>query len=339
MRVPMRDATNPLVSVVTPVYNGEAFLEECIESVLNQSYTNWEYIIVNNSSSDRTPAIIDAYARKDNRIKVCHTSELLPIMKNWNFALGQISAESKYCKVVHADDWLFPECLYRMIEIAESNPSVGLVGAYSLWGDKVVSDRLPYPSHFMRGQEIARLTLLDKIYPFWSPTSLLIRSDIIGRRRPYYAEKEGRLHADVEASYEVLRDADFGFVHQVLTFIRTHEASVTSTAAAPFNTYILTNLDLYTTYGPVFLTDSEFRSQLKLKLKKYYRFLAQSVFELREVEFWRYHHRTLQEYGTSLNPIKLLSVAIEELIRTPVSKVKVFIISAVGHLKKIVSAH
>ena len=102
----MSKNAQPLVSVVTPVYNGDRYLDECIQSVLAQSYENLEYIIVNNCSTDRTLEIAEKFAQKDARIKIYSNNELLPIMKNWNFALSKISTQSKYCKVVHADDWL-----------------------------------------------------------------------------------------------------------------------------------------------------------------------------------------------------------------------------------------
>ncbi len=124
----------PLVSIVTPVYNGETYLTECIESVLSQTYQNWEYIILNNNSRDRTLEIAEEYRRRDSRIRIYSNDTLLPIIANHNKAFSLISAESKYCKVVSADDWLFPECLQRMVGLAEENPSVGIVGAYQLSG-------------------------------------------------------------------------------------------------------------------------------------------------------------------------------------------------------------
>ena len=66
----MNPISEPLVSIVTPVYNGEKFLADCIESILAQSYENWEYIIVNNCSTDRSLAIAEKYAEKDARIKI-----------------------------------------------------------------------------------------------------------------------------------------------------------------------------------------------------------------------------------------------------------------------------
>ena len=60
----------PFVTILTPVYNGEKYLAECIKSVLAQTYQNWEYIIVNNCSTDRSLEIAEHYAQKDPRIKV-----------------------------------------------------------------------------------------------------------------------------------------------------------------------------------------------------------------------------------------------------------------------------
>src|SRR2546422_5043747 len=129
--------SQPLVSVVTPVYNGEKYLAECIESVLAQTYQSWEYIIINNCSTDRSLEIAQSYAEKDARIRIHNNQEFVGREANENIAFRQITPESKYCKMVHADDWLFPECLMKMVELAEANPSVGIVGAYGLHGVRV----------------------------------------------------------------------------------------------------------------------------------------------------------------------------------------------------------
>ena len=72
--------SQPLVSVVTPVYNMGPFLPECIESVLRQTYRNFEYIIVNNCSTDNTLEVALAYAKKDNRIKVHDEKEFVGVI-------------------------------------------------------------------------------------------------------------------------------------------------------------------------------------------------------------------------------------------------------------------
>jgi glycosyltransferase involved in cell wall biosynthesis len=92
-------ASQPFVNVVTPVYNGEKYLSECIESVLSQTYENWEYVIVNNCSSDRSLKIAQDYAEKDSRVRVHDNRDFLPMVGNFNHSLLQISPESKYCKV------------------------------------------------------------------------------------------------------------------------------------------------------------------------------------------------------------------------------------------------
>src|SRR3970040_1020431 len=106
-----KHSSAPLVSVLTPVYNGAPYLRECIESVLSQTYSNWEYTIVNNCSTDQTLTIAEEYARKDTRIRVCSNAVLLDVISNHNRAFRLVSPDSKYCKVVSGDDWLFPECL------------------------------------------------------------------------------------------------------------------------------------------------------------------------------------------------------------------------------------
>lgn len=302
----------PLVSVVTPVYNGEKYLAECIESVLAQSYQNWEYIIVNNCSTDRSLKIAERYAEKDIRIRIYNNKNLLPVLMNHNHALRQISSESDYCKIVQADDWLFLQCLELMVRVAQANPSIGIVGSYGLLGTRVVCDGLPYPSEFVHGRELCRLTLLGQVYPFRRPTSLLIRSDLIRKHKSFY--NEAFLHADVAVCYELLQDYDFGFVHQVLTFIREHEQSVTSTAVSSFKKLLLSNLDLLAKYGPVYLSPEEYKKRLKQKLTEHYRFLARSLFMLRSKVFWKYHKNGIQQIGYKFSIPRLIYTALIELI-------------------------
>jgi hypothetical protein len=74
--------SSPLVSVITPVYNGAEYLAECVESVLRQSYQNWEYIVLDNASTDDSHAIAVRYAEKDERIRVYRSSTLVSAAAN-----------------------------------------------------------------------------------------------------------------------------------------------------------------------------------------------------------------------------------------------------------------
>jgi len=187
--------SEPLVSIITPVYNGERYIEDCIKSVLSQSYQNWEYTIVNNCSKDNTQKIVEYYAKKDSRIKVHNNKNFLSMIDNFNHSMSFVSDHSKYCKVLHADDMLFADCITEMVAVAERYPSVGIVGSYVLEGVRVKCDGLPYQSPITSGRDICRFTLLDSspvsggFYVFGSPTSLLIRSDLVKSRNPFYNKR------------------------------------------------------------------------------------------------------------------------------------------------------
>lgn len=302
----MRSEFQPLVSVLTPVYNGESYLSECIESVLAQTYQNWEYCIVNNCSTDQTLEIAEAYAKKDKRIRIHNNSDFVGVGQNGNIAFRQIASNSMYCKVVHADDWLFPECLMKMVELAEAHSTVAIVGAYSLVGDRVAWDGLPHTSSVVSGREISRWTLLGKPYVFGSPTALLLRSDLVRASESFYDESNS--HRDSEACLRILRSWDFGFVHQVLTYIRIREADG-RTFSKWYNTYLPNNIDRLQKFGPAVLSQAELSARLKYYLAIYYDYLAVSVFMLREKEFWAFHREKMESMGHPLS-LPRLAVAV-----------------------------
>ena len=324
----MHNSELPLVSIVTPVYNGEKFLDECINSARRQTYPAWEYIVVDNCSDDATPEIIREHSAQDPRIRSIRTTEVLPLIRNHNFSLQQMSLQSDYCKILHADDLLFPNCLELMVATAQENPTASIVGGYCLWGDKVVSDGLPLSAALVPGRELCRLTLLDKLYCFWSPSALLIKSSLIRERGNFYTTEQ--LHADVAAYYEVLRDSDFAFVHQVLTFIRKHDDSATSRLTSSCKKVMLSNLDLFLRFGPTYLTEQEYKSHLRTKSNKYYSYLASSLLEGREKEFWQYHKRTCESMGFPLSSAKIGRAALVKAINRPVRTLSAVVLAAFG---------
>lgn len=303
--------SQPLVSVVTPVYNTEKYLTECIESVLSQTYENWEYVVVNNCSTDKSLEIARRYAQKDSRIRIHNNVKFLDQIPNWNHAMQQISPESKYCKVVHADDWLFPECITRMVEVAESNSSIGITGAYRLDQEEVNLDGLPYPISSVSGRKICQWRLLGGPYLFGSPTSLLIRSDIIRNREQFY--NESNIHADNEVCFDILQDYDFGFVHQVLTFTRRHNET-TTTFCRKFKTHVIGNLIILKKYGPIYLSSKEYEKHLKKVIESYHRFLVRNVFELKGKQFFNYHKKEFENIGVSISLFKLIKASFLELL-------------------------
>jgi glycosyltransferase involved in cell wall biosynthesis len=316
----MKSSNQPLVSIITPVYNGEQYLTECIESVLAQTYKNWEYIIVNNCSTDDTLKIAQKYAEQDNRIRIHNNDQFLTVIQNHNHAFRLISDNSKYCKVLQADDWLFPDCIAKMVKVAEDHPSAGIVGSYRLDDVCVNCDGLPYPSIVVSGREICKSTLLGKLYVFGSPTTILIRSDLIRNHRAFY--NEDNLHADKESCFAVLQDNDFGFVHQVLSFTRRENEAIT-TFARRFNTYILGDLIILKKYGSKYLNNNEFRQILNGRLRDYHRFLAKLIFRMRKKEIWDYHKKGLKKLGYPISYRKILYILIATLYNRILDRLKI----------------
>ncbi len=303
--------SQPLVSIVMPAYNAGEFLAEAIESVLAQTYTNWDFTIVNNCSTDRTLEIAQAYARRDPRIRAQTNEKFVDAMPNHNNAIRQTSPASKYCKMLLADDMLFPECLERMVGVAEANPSIGMVGAYGQGGNEVLWDGLPLSTTTVPGSEICRATLLGGPYIFGTPTSTMIRTDIVLRRHTFY--DESNLHADYQVCFDVLQSSDFGFVHQVLTYTRPRHGSLTSFAQS-YNTYFLGILTVLTKYGPLLLTEREYRKRLEFRLNQYYRFLAKNKLRLREKKFWEYHRNRMEAIGYRLDRARLIKAVFVEVL-------------------------
>ena len=312
----------PLVSVVTPFYNTAAYLGQCIESVLGQSHRNFEYLLVNNCSTDASLAIARKYAAADPRVRVIENATFVGQSRNYNQALRQISPESRYCKVVQADDWIFPRCLEEMVRVAEAHPTVGIVGAFTLLQNVVYLDGLAYPSEFVPGRDICRRFLLESLYVWGSQTATLVRADLVRKRDPFY--DEGSPFADVDACFELLEHADFGFVHQVLTFTRRENESITS-AIRSFDTFKLTEMMALTKYGPRFLSPEELAARSRVVGRRYYAALGQAVLRRRPRAYWDLHRRGLRSAGHRLATGRLAAHVVGQalqLLLNPLSTAK-----------------
>jgi glycosyltransferase involved in cell wall biosynthesis len=303
---------SPLVSVVTPVYNGEEFLPQCIESVLAQSYQNWEFTIVNNCSTDDTLGVCLKYAAIDPRIRVVTNPSFLKIIENHNRTLSFVSSQAKYCKVVFADDWLFPTCIEELVASAERHPSVGIVSSYALAGDRILCVGLPFPSYVVDGREVCRRKLAGGVDVFGTPTVQLYRADLVRRRSKFFNEEN--LHADTEACLDVLQDSDFGFVHQILSYSRPRPQS-NDALANSFETRSLGGLMVFLKYGPIYMNRDEYTSYLKNRVREYHRVLAKNVLRCRSTAFWRFHKEKLSALGLKLDRSLLAASVARELIR------------------------
>ena len=164
--------SEPLVSVLMPVYNGEAFLREAIESILNQSYQNFEFLIVNDGSSDQSEEIIKSYS--DSRIKYICNPENLGLIATLN--LGIELSQGAYIVRMDADDISLPQRIEKQVGWMEAHPDYGLMGSwfedfngkstlrlvkYSS-NDTHIRIRHLYQTHIAHPTAVLRKSILDK---------------------------------------------------------------------------------------------------------------------------------------------------------------------------------
>jgi glycosyltransferase involved in cell wall biosynthesis len=300
------------VSVVTPFYNTEDYLAECIESVLAQTFRDFEYVLLDNCSTDASRAIAERYARRDPRIRLLRNDRLLPQVPNYNRALTLISGETRYCRLVQADDAIPPRSLEEMVAFADAHPSVALVGSYFVHQERVEPTGMPWKPTVFPGREACRKQLLDGVFLFGSPTVLLMRADVVRSRVPFY--DEGRLFEDTEVCFEILREHDFGFVPEVLSFLRYDPRSIMG-SWQEFRPAMLDRLIRLRRFGPEYLTEAEYSLHAGWHSKEYWRMLALAWLQRREPAFWEYHDRGLATIGERIRKAQLLRFAVDALVR------------------------
>jgi hypothetical protein len=229
-----------------------------------------------------------------------HTDSFLSQVQNYNFALTHISPSSKYCKMVQADDWIFPDCIRAMVQVAEAHPTVGIVAAYQL-EDEIRLDGLAYPSPEVPGRDACRLYFLKGKYLFGSPTSSLIRSELIRSRLPFYDERYVPFE-DGHVCFDLLKVCDFGFVHQVLTYSRYDNRGILSSVRR-FGIASCVRLSMLVAHGRDHLSAVEYEHCLKRAEREYFLQLTQSACAIRPEtrEFWEFHRRVLASINYSFD--------------------------------------
>lgn len=105
------------VSICIPVYNGVRYLNEAIDSVLNQTFKNFELIVLDNCSTDHTVELVKQY--KDPRVKLVQNETNVGLLGNWNKILSLATGE--YVKMLPADDAIYPDCLQLQVEVLEAD--------------------------------------------------------------------------------------------------------------------------------------------------------------------------------------------------------------------------
>lgn len=302
---------NPLVSIVTPFHNTSPYLDQCIQSVLEQTFRDFEYILVDNCSTDGSDEIAEKYARQDSRIRFIRRRTLLSQVRNYNTALEEISNGCAFVKIVQADDFLFPPCLESMLGVFEQSSSVGLVSSYWLKGDEVRGSGFPHATTFLPGPEVVRLFLRTGLWVFGSPTAVMYRADLLQKGVPFYDESQ--LHEDTDKCMEILKTWDFGFAHQVLSFSRADNDSISS-AVRHLQPVALDRYILIQRHASAFLDQREASGLKSRSRSNYYRTLAQQALRFHALRFWQYHKDGLKTLGQTIHWGHLILFAMGECL-------------------------
>jgi len=117
---------NPLVSILMPSYNAEKYIEEAITSILNQTFTDFEFIIIDDNSVDSTISIVEKYKKLDDRIVLLRNTENLKMAKALN--VGIKVAKGKFLARMDADDWSYPDRIRKQVLYMQKHPEVGILG-------------------------------------------------------------------------------------------------------------------------------------------------------------------------------------------------------------------
>jgi glycosyltransferase involved in cell wall biosynthesis len=215
--------STPLVSIILPTYNGARFIRKSLDSCLQQTYTAFELIIVNDCSSDETPAIIEEYAARDARVKVIHNkaNQKLPASLNIGFA----AASGRYFTWTSDDNYYAPEAIAEMVAVLERQPETDLV----------------YTDYF----EIDDEDRVLGVKTFGDINESIVNWKGCGACFLYKAEVHAR-NKGYEVSAFLIEDYDFFlrasmhsrfYYHKVhnLYYYRQHAASLTGTMASAVN--------------------------------------------------------------------------------------------------------
>jgi glycosyltransferase involved in cell wall biosynthesis len=296
--------TDPLVVVVTPVYNGGQLLQGCIDSILAQTYSSWRLIVVDNASSDASARIAAEAAARDDRIRLERHTLHLGMLDNWNRAMSYVPDEAIYVKQLNADDRMRPDCLRRLVEVAQANPGVGVVSAYFRYGPT----HLPQHDHrkvqIVRGRDAVVEVLRGGPSYLAHPSALLLRRssaavwpgifDATGFP-PGHPLAPPLAQADKEAYFGIMERFDLAFVPEVLADVGSGDSSATGFAAR-VGAWHVCRIETILRHGDRFLDSAARRCAIRSAARKYLRSLAWRfclLAPLRDPEFVQYQRLAL----------------------------------------------
>ena len=173
---------NPTVSIIVPVYNSQEYLERCVDSILNQEYTDLEVFLVNDGSTDRSGEICESYRAKDSRVHVIH-KENTGVSDSRNLAIRH--AKGTYLQFADSDDWMAPEAAKLLVRKAEETGcDMVIADFYRVIGDRVSHKGDIEEDKVMTKEEFAsRMMERPSDFYYGSLWNKLYRRDIVAEHQ------------------------------------------------------------------------------------------------------------------------------------------------------------
>lgn len=209
------------ISVIVPVYNVEAYIRRCIDSILNQTFTDFEVILVDDGSPDNCGKICDEYAEKDKRIHVIHQENGgLSAARNVGIEWAFTNSSSKWISFIDSDDWVHPQYLEAMLEaVNENDINVCICGYLETKCERVHTEKLKLA---------AQIWKTDKFFMERNSNSIIAWGKLYLKELFHEIRYPvGKIHEDAFTTYKILfQNSHIAFIDYPLYFYYVNRNSI-----------------------------------------------------------------------------------------------------------------
>ena len=218
----------PRISIVMSAYNAEEYLKIAVDSILAQTYEDFEFIIINDGSKDRTKKIIETYAKQDHRIKFINQTTNKGLIASLN--TGFKTAQGKYIARMDADDVSLPNRLLKQYKFLEANPDTVLLGTLSAYIDEQGKVYGVWPV-LLNDQEI-RIGIA--IHNEFRHGTVMIRNKVVSNNNEFYDPKAAH-YEDYEYWPRLMKHGKVANLPEALYLYRETKTNITATKGSEMN--------------------------------------------------------------------------------------------------------
>jgi len=231
---------NRLISIITASYNYEDYIKETIESVINQTYTNWEMIIVDDGSKDNSVEVIKSYCEKDSRIKLFQHEGGINKGLEETVKLGISKAQSEWISFLESDDTIVPDYLEKKIKVMNEHPEVKFIfNDVNLFGSE--SRIKYYDYHFgVVKKFLAENSYPKNIFRFFRKENLVATFSVVTLKKELFDNVDFnspiKAYLDYYLWLQIANKTPIYYMDEKLTNWRMHDSYITKAPIKIFNT-------------------------------------------------------------------------------------------------------